>query len=81
MESAPETLSVILVQKLGTKIGVCVDSIEGEYQAVLKPVGKYYRNQEFISGATILGDGSLALVLDSYKIVERKLIKQKASAQ
>ncbi len=81
MESAPETLSVILIQKLGTKIGVCVDSIEGEYQAVLKPVGKYYRNQEFISGATILGDGSLALVLDSYKIVERKLTKQKASAQ
>ncbi|MCR9249556.1 MAG: chemotaxis protein CheA [bacterium] len=80
MEDNPEVTSVIVVHKLGTKIGVCVDSIEGEYQAVLKPVGKYYRDQEFISGATILGDGSLALVLDAYKIVERKMSKQKVTA-
>ena len=35
-----------------------------------KPIGKYYRNQDFISGATILGDGSIALVMDTHKIID-----------
>lgn len=77
---APTKTSVIVLENEESKIAVCVDSIVGEYQAVLKPVGKYYRNQEFVSGATILGDGSIALVLDAYKIIARKIIKQKKSA-
>ncbi|MEQ9403812.1 MAG: chemotaxis protein CheA [Cyclobacteriaceae bacterium] len=79
-ETAPKKTSVIVLENEENKIAVCVDSIIGEYQAVLKPVGKYYRNQEFVSGATILGDGSIALVLDAYKIIARKMIKQKKSA-
>ena len=79
-EESPEKASIILLENENSRIAVCVDSIVGEYQAVLKPVGKYYRNQEFISGATILGDGSIALVLDAYKIIARKIVKQKKSA-
>ncbi len=79
-ENPPEKASIILLENEDNKIAVCVDSIVGEYQAVLKPVGKYYRNQEFVSGATILGDGSIALVLDAYKIIARKIVKQKKSA-
>ena len=79
-EDAPEKVSIILLENEDNRIAVCVDSIVGEYQAVLKPVGKYYRNQEFVSGATILGDGSIALVLDAYKIIARKIVKQKKSA-
>ncbi len=79
-EEPPEKSSVIVLENESNRVAVCVDSIVGEYQAVLKPVGKYYRNQEFVSGATILGDGSIALVLDAYKIVDRKLVKQKKSA-
>ncbi|MEP1093495.1 MAG: chemotaxis protein CheA [Cyclobacteriaceae bacterium] len=79
-EDAPEKASIILLENENNRIAVCVDSIVGEYQAVLKPVGKYYRNQEFVSGATILGDGSIALVLDAYKIIARKIVKQKKSA-
>ena len=79
-EDPPEKTSVILLENEENRIAVCVDSIIGEYQAVLKPVGKYYRNQEFVSGATILGDGSIALVLDAYKIIARKIVKQKRSA-
>ncbi len=79
-ENPPEKASIILLENEENKIAVCVDSIVGEYQAVLKPVGKYYRNQEFVSGATILGDGSIALVLDAYKIIARKIVKQKKSA-
>ena len=79
-ENPPEQTSVIVLENDEARIALCVDGIVGEYQAVLKPVGKYYRNQEFVSGATILGDGSIALVLDAYKIVTRKMVKQKKSA-
>ncbi|MDT8411777.1 MAG: chemotaxis protein CheA [Vicingaceae bacterium] len=69
----PKYSQVIVIHNEGAKIGICVDEIIGEYQAVLKPIGKYYSSQEFISGATILGDGTIALVLDTYKIIEKKV--------
>ncbi|MFY0686646.1 MAG: chemotaxis protein CheA [Cyclobacteriaceae bacterium] len=80
-DSMPAKSSVIIIHNGESKIGLCVDNIVGEYQAVLKPVGKYYRHQEFISGATILGDGTIALVLDTYKIISHKVVKQKLTAQ
>jgi two-component system chemotaxis sensor kinase CheA len=43
----------------------------GEYQAVLKPLGKHYKKQEIISGATILGDGTIALVMDTNKAIKQ----------
>jgi two-component system chemotaxis sensor kinase CheA len=52
------------------RIGLAVDSVVGEYQAVLKPLGKHYKNQEIISGATILGDGTIALVIDTNKAIK-----------
>ena len=61
---------LIVVSDGENEVGITVDYIVDEYQAVVKPIGKYYRNQDFVSGATILGDGSIALVLDTHKIVE-----------
>ncbi len=61
---------LIVVSDGDHEVGITVDYIVGEYQAVVKPIGKYYKNQDFISGATILGDGSIALVMDTHKIVE-----------
>ena len=61
---------LIVVSDGDHEVGISVDHIVGEYQAVVKPISKYYRNQDFVSGATILGDGSIALVLDTHKIVE-----------
>jgi two-component system chemotaxis sensor kinase CheA len=61
---------LIVVSDGDQQVGITVDYIVGEYQAVVKPIGKYYKNQDFISGATILGDGSIALVMDTHKIVE-----------
>jgi len=75
-ENASDIVRVIVVHNEESKIGICVDSIVGNYQAVLKPVGKYYRDQEFVSGATILGDGTIALVLDTNKIIELKVINK-----
>lgn len=55
-------------------VGITVDAIIGEYQAVMKPLGGMYQGQDEFSGATILGDGSVALVVDTDKMV-RQLIK------
>ncbi len=60
---------LVLVKYEEKRIGLVVDSVIGEYQAVLKPLGKLYKNHEIISGATILGDGTIALVLDTNKII------------
>ncbi|MGE4287861.1 MAG: chemotaxis protein CheA [Salinivirgaceae bacterium] len=65
----PETEHVIVVQYSDVRIGLSVDNIIGQYQAVLKPLGKMYKNQQSISGATILGDGTVALVLDTNKLI------------
>jgi two-component system, chemotaxis family, sensor kinase CheA len=50
---------------------VTVDNIIGEYQAVLKPLGDLYQGQDEFSGATILGDGSVALVVDTDKLIHQ----------
>lgn len=67
----PETEHVIVVQYSDVRIGLSVDNIIGQYQAVLKPLGKMYKNQQSISGATILGDGTVALVLDTNKLISQ----------
>ncbi len=51
-------------------IGFVVDQVLGQHQTVLKSLGNYYRNIEGISGATILGDGTVALIIDIEKIAE-----------
>ncbi|MDW7691688.1 chemotaxis protein CheA [Flammeovirgaceae bacterium SG7u.111] len=61
---------LIKVMDRNREVALTADEIIGEYQAVLKPIGQFYKNQDFISGATILGDGTVALVLDTNKLVE-----------
>lgn len=69
-QPSDEKSQIIVVSDADRQVGISVDQIIGEYQAVVKPIGKYYKNQDFISGATILGDGSIALVMDSHKIID-----------
>lgn len=61
---------MIVVNINNQKTGLIVDYIVGEYQAVLKPLGKFYQNLDIFSAATILGDGSIALVLDINRAIE-----------
>lgn len=70
-ENAPLVQHVIVVNNDDRKVGLGIDSIVGEYQAVVKPLGKHYKDQDYISGATILGDGTIALVLDSNRVIKR----------
>jgi two-component system chemotaxis sensor kinase CheA len=48
----------------GAKVGLLVDQVIGEHQTVIKSLGKVYKNMKEVSGATILGDGTLALILE-----------------
>lgn len=73
---APLYSQVIKIMHEGHSVGLAVDKIVGEYQAVLKPLGDFYRHQEEYSGATILGDGSVAIVLDPYKLIKKLVDKQ-----
>ncbi len=61
---------VVVVHYEERKVGFVVDMVVGEYQAVLKPLSRHYKNQDMISGATILGDGTVALVMDTNRIVK-----------
>lgn len=70
-ENTEKIEQVIIVKYEDNKIGIVVDNVIGEYQAVLKSLGKMYKKQEIISGATILGDGTVALVLDTNKLINR----------
>lgn len=60
----------ILIQTDESQLALVVEEIVGEYQAVLKPLGQFYRDIEFISGASLKGDGTVALVIDPQKLIE-----------
>jgi two-component system chemotaxis sensor kinase CheA len=66
--AAPKTTDIISVTVNGIRKGIAVDRIEGKMQTVMKPLGEAYQHQDFIAGSTILGDGSLALVLDPSRL-------------
>ncbi len=58
------------------RIGFVVDDVIGGHQTVIKNLGRMYRNVEGLSGATILGDGNVALILDPVKLSQQ--VEQKA---
>ena len=70
-ESTKKLEEVVVVKFEDKRVGLVVDEVIGEYQAVLKPLGKHYKEQEIISGATILGDGTVALVMDTNKAIKQ----------
>jgi two-component system chemotaxis sensor kinase CheA len=59
----PEIEQIVIVAVQGIRIGFVVDFVVGEHQTVIKPLGVLYQDVKGISGATILGDGSVALIL------------------
>ena len=67
-DERPELQQIIIVTDQNSKIGLVIDRVIGNYQTVIKPLGRLYQNVSGISGATILGDGSVALILDAYKL-------------
>ena len=56
--------SLVVVRSGRYRAGFVVDALYGEHQTVIKPLGKVFQNLRGISGATVLGSGDIALILD-----------------
>ncbi len=63
-EGSDDKIFVVVVNLAGQQIGLVVDSLVGEQEIVIKSLGKYIGDVHGISGATILGDGNVALIVD-----------------
>jgi len=63
--------NIVVVQYGGQKAGLVVDELLGEYQTVIKPLGRVFQNLKGISGATILGSGEVAMIIDVPALVAR----------
>lgn len=61
----PESLTVVIVKKGDQQAGLVVDDLIGQQEIVIKSLGKYMTGNKLISGATILGDGEVALIIDA----------------
>jgi two-component system chemotaxis sensor kinase CheA len=68
---APEIEQIVTARINDTRIGFVVDQVIGQHQTVIKSMSRIYRDIEHVSGATILGDGSVALILDMPKLAQR----------
>ncbi len=65
-KKSPEENLVVVIVKKGDKLaGLVIDELLGQLEIVIKSLGKYINKCKIISGATILGDGEIALILDA----------------
>lgn len=67
---------LILVKFESRKVGLLVDQVIGEYQTVVKPLGRFLKKQENISGASIMGDGTISLVIDTNRLIHNNAMKK-----
>ncbi|MCY1082574.1 chemotaxis protein CheA [Archangium lansingense] len=74
----PDRESVVVLGHGGSRAGLVVDSLFGEGQCVLKPLGRLFRHLPGVSGSTILGSGRVGLVLDVPTLL-RTAIRQRAA--
>lgn len=63
---------MVIVNIKSQHIGLLVDQVVGGNQTVIKPLGKIFRQADGVSSATVLGDGSVALIIDVEKIIDAK---------
>ena len=70
----PARQKVIVVEHARNKIGLVVDDLIGEFQTVIKPLGKIFSSLEWLSGSTILGTGEVAYILDIPKLIKNAQI-------
>jgi len=76
----PAIEQVIIGQVDDKRVGFLVDRVVGSHQTVIKNLGSLYRKIDGFSGATILGDGTMALILDLGRLVQRAESSERAEA-
>jgi two-component system chemotaxis sensor kinase CheA len=75
----PEKVMIVIVGLQGKQVGLVVDSFEGEQEIVIKPLSDVVGRIPGISGATILGNGSISLIIDVHSLVSEAYISGKAA--
>jgi two-component system chemotaxis sensor kinase CheA len=75
--NAPLIEQIVTARIDGLRIGFVVDQVVGEYQTVIKTLGRAYRNVVEVSGATILGDGHVALILDLPRLLQKAEMEER----
>lgn len=70
--------NIVVVQYAGQKAGLAVDELMGEFQTVIKPLGKLFANVKGLSGSTILANGEVALILDVPSLVQHAASRETA---
>jgi two-component system chemotaxis sensor kinase CheA len=68
---------VVVVSEDRKKIGLVVDALIGQEEAVIKPLEDYLQEDSGFSGATILGDGRISLILDVYDLIRLSIDRQR----
>jgi two-component system chemotaxis sensor kinase CheA len=66
----PEIEQIMIAETEAGRYGFVVDQVLGDHQTVIKNLGRLYRHVNIISGATILGNGSVALILDPQRLAQ-----------
>ena len=79
-DNRPEIEQIVITRINGSKVGFVVDGVVGEHQTVIKSLGRMYRDVKGISGATILGDGTVALILDMGLLLQAAEVLEQAAA-
>jgi two-component system chemotaxis sensor kinase CheA len=65
--------NIVVLKYNGQKAGLVVDTLMGEFQTVIKPLGDMFNQVKCISGSTILGNGGVALILDVPSLVRQAM--------
>jgi two-component system chemotaxis sensor kinase CheA len=68
--AVPARERVVVIQHGELRAGLVVDRLLGEFQTVIKPLGRLFRGARGIGGSTILGTGEVALILDVAQMVQ-----------
>ncbi len=76
----PPIEQIVIAELNGERIGFVVDEIIGEHQTVIKNLGKICKEAKGVSGATILADGTVALILDVNSLSETALLEEQSRA-
>jgi two-component system chemotaxis sensor kinase CheA len=67
---APSRASVVVIHSVHGRYGIEIDTLLGQHQTVIKPLGKLFKALRGISGSSILGSGEVALILDVNSLAE-----------